>query len=726
MATYITPESLHVGNGVETVFGFTWPYLSAADVYVEVGGVAVPTVFVSSSQVSVIPAPAPTTVVRIYRNTPAEYPRYQFALGVPMLPKYLDENSIQILFALAEGLLDVDEVIANAMEIAKRSLRVPSNEPVIDPLEPAASRANKVLGFDNLGMPLATLPASGSGTELAIDLASSDPWKGATMVKGAYRTIGGVADLRNIPAGSNQYLFLQYHTIPGDGGGGPYRYDGTDLASTDNNGSTIVSTDGARYKHTGNTDVHTWGARGVGASYNDAPAFLAMAAATNGAIRVRDKTYNTGYLQMTAYSAVSIRGVRRPEANATNTMLEAGSILIGGVYVESNFSDYADFGVDTGPGRGSVILDSLVSNAKPGQTGSFSSCVNVSAMGLNESNTTHGILIQGYDRHRMLHLDCTNHQFGVVDKNRNGLVSGITGRNIRTALMYAKGDVPAFAGGVADGTCASLTINGVRLTASSGNITAVALYIHASTAACSGISANGIHITGGYTPVRVQGSGSISDPAASGVTLSNITSDRAQIGFYADGFTYDLNVVNLMGTNPATGTLISLGTGTTGWTVDDFTLVLTDPAITGLNAAIFRGTGQWDGGRVRSAGSPSIIDVPIGSINDVVCGTLSGNCKIGIAGPLTGINGAVQASARLDIGPKRIDFSGQFNVTAASNKAICNTINTGKQVYTSVGAIVSGAYTTVAVRLNDFQITVEPSLPSGITSIDLTGLTVHL
>lgn len=47
-------------------------------------------------------------------------------------------------------------------------------------LPPSNSRANKVMGFDFQGNPLGVLPATGSGTELAIDLAN-----GATVGKGA-------------------------------------------------------------------------------------------------------------------------------------------------------------------------------------------------------------------------------------------------------------------------------------------------------------------------------------------------------------------------------------------------------------------------------------------------------------------------------------------------------------------------------------------------------------
>ena len=50
-------------------------------------------------------------------------------------------------------------------------------------LPPAESRANKVMGFNAAGQPIGVLPASGSGTELAIDLANAiDPVKGSGMI----------------------------------------------------------------------------------------------------------------------------------------------------------------------------------------------------------------------------------------------------------------------------------------------------------------------------------------------------------------------------------------------------------------------------------------------------------------------------------------------------------------------------------------------------------------
>lgn len=206
MAIYDAPESLHVGNGVETVFGFNWPYLLPRDLLVAINGLPVPTVLASPNQVAIVPAPAALAIVRIYRNTPAQNPTYLFATGIPMLPKYIDGNNKQLLYALQEGLLQfaqtqatADEALrrATAAEVSaaaaqasaaqqaqdmRRTVRVPTTDQEIPTLPSAAARAGKVLGFDSLGNPVGTLPATGSGTELALDLASQVPGKGMGML----------------------------------------------------------------------------------------------------------------------------------------------------------------------------------------------------------------------------------------------------------------------------------------------------------------------------------------------------------------------------------------------------------------------------------------------------------------------------------------------------------------------------------------------------------------
>ncbi|MFJ4086146.1 hypothetical protein [Pseudomonas psychrophila] len=62
-----------------------------------------------------------------------------------------------------------------------RTVRAANGE-TLNQLPSASARSNKVMGFDAAGNPIGVLPASGSGTELAIDLASSAKGKGASMM----------------------------------------------------------------------------------------------------------------------------------------------------------------------------------------------------------------------------------------------------------------------------------------------------------------------------------------------------------------------------------------------------------------------------------------------------------------------------------------------------------------------------------------------------------------
>lgn len=94
----------------------------------------------------------------------------------------MDANNQRII-SLPLPVTSTEPVRNGEYQASKLSaVRAPDGE-VITPLPPAGSRANKVMGFDALGNPLGTLPLSGSGTELAIDLANSvDAFKGAAMV----------------------------------------------------------------------------------------------------------------------------------------------------------------------------------------------------------------------------------------------------------------------------------------------------------------------------------------------------------------------------------------------------------------------------------------------------------------------------------------------------------------------------------------------------------------
>ena len=280
MAQYLPPESLKVGNGVETVFGFTFPYLRKEDIAVTVNGLPVPWVLVGTAQVYVTPAPGDQAVVRMYRDTPAQFPAHQFSTGVPMLPKYIDENNRQLLYALQEGLLEfsdtqdtaeealaaaqaaqdaAEDAAASAAQQAqniRRTLRVATAEPEIPTLPAIAARANKILGFDAAGNPVGVLPGTGTALELALDLANPvDPDKGAAMV--GYRggsvaseltrlatySVVGVDSVHTLLScdlvSTRLYRCSRYHAGH-PGGGGDFRYM-PGLARSNHNGGTIIS-----------------------------------------------------------------------------------------------------------------------------------------------------------------------------------------------------------------------------------------------------------------------------------------------------------------------------------------------------------------------------------------------------------------------------------------------------------------------------------------------------
>lgn len=92
-----------------------------------------------------------------------------------------------------EDAFDLLTMIAQQHESSIRSaLRVAESDPEPARLPPVASRANQLLSFDALGNPIATAPASGSSSDLAVALADSvDPAKGAGMIGFQGGTVSG-------------------------------------------------------------------------------------------------------------------------------------------------------------------------------------------------------------------------------------------------------------------------------------------------------------------------------------------------------------------------------------------------------------------------------------------------------------------------------------------------------------------------------------------------------
>lgn len=123
MAQVPSTEDLHEGDGSTTIFQFTFPYLTVAEVFVSVNGVDVPFTMPvgSTSQVQTLTPPANGSVVRIYRSTLAIVPKHLFASGVPFLPRYVDENNRQLLYATQEAINETAVTAAEALVIAEEA-----------------------------------------------------------------------------------------------------------------------------------------------------------------------------------------------------------------------------------------------------------------------------------------------------------------------------------------------------------------------------------------------------------------------------------------------------------------------------------------------------------------------------------------------------------------------------------------------------------------------------
>ena len=116
MAQVPIVEDNYIGDGVNRVFGITWPYLSPVEVFVSVDGINVGFAWLSgsASNVQTNTAPPSGSVVRVYRNTRAVAPLHKFEGGVPFLPRYIDENNEQLLYAVQEGYVFAEAANTNA------------------------------------------------------------------------------------------------------------------------------------------------------------------------------------------------------------------------------------------------------------------------------------------------------------------------------------------------------------------------------------------------------------------------------------------------------------------------------------------------------------------------------------------------------------------------------------------------------------------------------------
>ncbi|HFI5286659.1 TPA: hypothetical protein ACGQSY_001035 [Citrobacter freundii] len=117
-----------------------------------------------------------------------------------------------------------------------RTLRTPEPIPELPGID---MRKNKVVAMDDSGNPIMVIPASGSASDVMIELAKTD---GESLIGGA--TYSGI---RSLSDSGNQIKCLGRDNIF-DGGQGVFLLDATDTTSPDNDGTILVDSAGRRWK----------------------------------------------------------------------------------------------------------------------------------------------------------------------------------------------------------------------------------------------------------------------------------------------------------------------------------------------------------------------------------------------------------------------------------------------------------------------------------------------
>ncbi|EDL5731316.1 hypothetical protein CWG78_01575 [Salmonella enterica subsp. enterica serovar Halle] len=213
-----TPYIIYNANGLTTVFPFEFYIINANDIQVTINGTLVSSGYsvsgagnVGGGDVIFITPPANGSVVMLERVVPTyrltdyqdngdlladtvnkDFDRLWMAIQRSSI--YLGLALRRPLFGgpfnaegyriekLADPVNEQDAATKKYVETVSlaRTLRVP--ESTVQPTPPVSARANHLLAFNSEGNPIAVLPASGSASEVLIDLASSEDGKGDALV----------------------------------------------------------------------------------------------------------------------------------------------------------------------------------------------------------------------------------------------------------------------------------------------------------------------------------------------------------------------------------------------------------------------------------------------------------------------------------------------------------------------------------------------------------------
>lgn len=354
-----TPYIIYNANGLTTVFPFEFYIINAADLQVSINGTTVTSGYsvsgtgnVGGGDVTFITPPASGSVVMLERVVPT-YRLTDYQDNGDLLADTVNKDFDRLWMAIqrsfiylglalrrpllggpfnAEGyrIANLGDPVDSQDAVTKkylenntlvRTLRVP--EAYVEQLPAAPLRANKLLAFDNSGRPIVVLPASGSASDVMIQLAATDGEK----YIGECPTI---AVLRTIePTYDKQRITLREHTAGTGLGGGQFRAVLSGSTYTDNNGTIIKTAGGAAWLRI-NADVTNplmFGALGDGVTNDVVAINRAIASASKTDLLGRTYLISGGAIEVYNSNPCSVYGgkITEPAVNNSTMMRVSGS-----------------------------------------------------------------------------------------------------------------------------------------------------------------------------------------------------------------------------------------------------------------------------------------------------------------------------------------------------------------------------------------------------------------
>lgn len=344
--------------------------------------------------------------------------------------------------------------------------------------------------------------------------------------------------------------------------------------------------------------VEDYGAVGDGTTL-DTAACLAMAAATGGTIRFLEKHYNVGSLAIEGFDDVQIIGARKPNCNAAGTALENGTRLTGTVNVRCYDFFAKKWGSDNGSGVVAVGSGAgMFINAPETQRGRYAVVHDVSVLGNNLTDQSHGMGIQGFDNVETNNLWFGKLFLGLVNKSRRGFIRNTRCWNVVDTGVFIKSDIAASNANVLDGTADQCIVDGVYYEAPPGNVDFDGVQVAASSCPVYNTIVRNVKGKGGQSAVHVYGAGP--GNIVFMVDVDGVQAAGSLYGVLLEGGIYNPMISKVMALDVTSGEAIHCISPVVDGHARDLQIIVGNSAITSAVCATFLGSWIWDGITVRN------------------------------------------------------------------------------------------------------------------------------